>query len=203
MKNLHIFCVFKTVNLKVWAALKRPWIYFRSWLFTVANLLQVSTSLAPAARARRDGEAGGFCRKWRTAAWRKLRVKDRRTALLQVRLRRDERERTHKCPPPFSPIKKADEKHVLSLLSLYPLFASLMWCEMFSHERRLQQAETSSCLSGFTLALPHWFFWESCRFDSHFLHQALPHHLPHCFPPCFPHVFPPWWPHFRKKTLFP
>lgn len=66
----------------------------------MTNIFQVSTSPATAARTRRDGEGGGYCRKWTIAASRKWRVKDLRTALLQVRWRPDERKRTPVPPPP-------------------------------------------------------------------------------------------------------
>lgn len=66
-------------------------------------------SPAKAATARRDGEGGGYCRTWTTAAWRKWRVRNLRTALLQVRRRQDERKRT---PQVFSPSFQNKEREM-------------------------------------------------------------------------------------------
>lgn len=61
-----------------------------------------------ATRNRRHGEEGGYCRKWTTAAWRKQRVKDLRTAQLQVKQRQDEKKRAATLLPLLSEHRKRD-----------------------------------------------------------------------------------------------
>lgn len=146
------------------AALRRPWTCFESTLFTVPNMFQVSMSPATAAGTRRDGEGGGYCRKWTTAAWRKWRVKDLRTALLQVRQRRDERKRTSMSsfPPSLHPEQwgrwenKKSETNDHPTCSVSPhLFHCLMWgnpdCEVrwFPMSSGYSRRWHSGCLSGF------------------------------------------------------
>lgn len=143
-------------------------------VFTVTNTSQVSMSPATAATTRRDGEGGGYCRKWTTAAWRNWRVKDPRTALLQVRQRQDERKRTsvlslppslHLSLPPYIQNSAGDEKkksetndHPTCSVFLPPhppRFHCLMWgnpdCEVrwFPMSSGYSRRWHSGCLSGF------------------------------------------------------
>lgn len=138
----------------------------------MTNTSQVSMSPATAATTRRDGEGGGYCRKWTTAAWRNWRVKDPRTALLQVRQRQDERKRTSvlSLPPsifPFLPtsrtVREMKKKkwnkwspHMFCLSTPPPpRFHCLMWgnpdCEVrwFPMSSGYSRRWHSGCLSGF------------------------------------------------------
>lgn len=150
-------------------------------------------SPATAATTRRDGEGGGYCRKWTTAAWRNWRVKDPRTALLQVRQRQDERKRTsvlslppslHLSLPPYIQNSAGDEKkksetndHPTCSVFLPPhppVFTA--WCGVtqivrsgdFPWARAIAGGDILAVSAVFTVVLCHVFLG-SCRFSPHSL----------------------------------